>query len=231
MGRGVTTFVLPLKKTPYEANQIIQHFLTVNQFSLQTDNKGQYYMFHDPIIYGYRGFVYQITKNQIILNVWSGKRGYEYKVDEAMGFAVNSDYLRKLQALEYALTGENKVATQNKVDNPQQNNAPTTYHTACQPADVFQNHKEPVQSDPIVESNNKQAEGFCIFSFVLSLLTIITSICGLAYGIPILILEFVGAAKGLKTKKKGLAIATFILAGFSTVTLLVYLILRIASMY
>lgn len=58
---------------------------------------------------------------------------------------------------------------------------------------------------------------------MLSIFGLLLSLLGITYGVLIYMLEFYFAACGIKTRKKGLAIATFILAGLS-IAILVFII-------
>lgn len=243
MGRGTTTFTLLLSKTPEEANSIIQQFLSINKFTLETDSLGQYYHFYDPALIGHRGFCYQIYNDKIIITVWTGKRGKEYALTGIQGFAVNAQYLELLKSLEIALTGTSQYissgskATQqdpvNKISNLQATNA-QAFSQAPNPQSGYYQQPQQVQNqsvDAMQDAANASAEKFCIISFVLSILTSVLSLCGVAFGIPLIVIEFFGAIKGLKTRKRGLAIAALVLASISSVVLLIYIISRLVNGY
>lgn len=243
MGRGTTTFTLPLSKTPEEANSIIQQFLKINKFKLETDNLGQYYHFHDPVLIGHRGFCYQIYNDKIIITAWTGKRGKEYTLTGTQGFAVNAQYLELLKPLEISLTGAFQYislgsettlqAPVNQTSNPQVLNT-QAFSQAPNPQSDYYQQPQQVQNqsaDAMQDAANASAEKFCVISFVLSILTGVLSLCGVAFGIPLIIIEFFGAIKGLKTRKKGLAIATLVLASISSVVLLIYIISRLVNGY
>ena len=68
-------------------------------------------------------------------------------------------------------------------------------------------------------------ETMVIVGFVMSILGLVFSCFGVTYGAILLVLEFYFAIQGLKTSKKGLAIATLVLAGLSILILIGYIVL------
>lgn len=234
MGRGITTFTLPLTKSAEEANQIIQHFLQINNFKLEKDSIGSYYHFYDPILSGHKGFSYAIYEYHIVINAWTGKHGKEYELTGMTGFAVNAQYLELLKSLEIALTGQPGVIANtqtNFANNKNQNPTIQQVTSNNQQYQIENKDKGPNDQTMNVMENtlNAQKEKLCIAAFIMSLVTEITSLFGIVYGVPLLIFEYFGAIKGLKTKKKGFAITTLVLASISTVILLLYLIVSIMS--
>ena len=60
---------------------------------------------------------------------------------------------------------------------------------------------------------------------MISIVVLLLSFVGYMYGIWLYALEFYFAARGIRSKKKGFAIATFVLGGLSVVILLAYAVL------
>ncbi len=75
------------------------------------------------------------------------------------------------------------------------------------------------------ESTNKSREKFAIIAFVMSLIGLVLSCLGFTYGVALIIMEFYFAFLGIKTKKKGLAIAAIVIAGVSILILIAEIIL------
>lgn len=70
----------------------------------------------------------------------------------------------------------------------------------------------------------KKQEKMCEVGFWISIAGVLLSIFGVAIGVIIYILDFYFAAQGLKTRKKGKAIATIILSIFSILIIVIQII-------
>lgn len=64
----------------------------------------------------------------------------------------------------------------------------------------------------------------CEIGFWLSILGLVCSFFGVAYGIFVYIIDFYFASQGLKTKKRGKAIATIVLSIISILIIIIELI-------
>ena len=67
-------------------------------------------------------------------------------------------------------------------------------------------------------------EKLCTIGFWMSIVGLLLSFVGIMYGVFIYILEIYLATRGLKTRKKGKAIATFIIAGISILIIFAQLV-------
>ena len=70
----------------------------------------------------------------------------------------------------------------------------------------------------------KKQEKMCEVGFWLSLFGLLCSFMGVAYGVIIYILNFYFASQGLKTRKRGKAIATIVLSIVSILIIIIQLI-------
>ena len=59
----------------------------------------------------------------------------------------------------------------------------------------------------------------------MSIIGLLLAFVGLMYGLWLYALEFYFAARGIRSDKKGFAIATFVLGGISVVILVIYAVL------
>ena len=71
----------------------------------------------------------------------------------------------------------------------------------------------------------KKKEKMCEIGFWLSILGLVCSFFGIAYGIFVYIMDFYFASQGLKTRKKGKAIATIVLSIISILIIIFTLII------
>ena len=79
-------------------------------------------------------------------------------------------------------------------------------------------------ANQFVEKSRKTRENWTIAGFVISLVGLLLSFFGITYGAIIIVLEFWCGFQGLQTKKKGLAIATIVLAGISVLLLILSIV-------
>ena len=73
--------------------------------------------------------------------------------------------------------------------------------------------------------NTKKQEKLCEIGFWLSIFGLLASFFGVAYGLIIYIMNFYFASQGLKTKKRGKAIATIVLSIISILVIIFQLIM------
>lgn len=79
-------------------------------------------------------------------------------------------------------------------------------------------------ANQFVEKSRKTRENWTIAGFVIGLVGLLLSFFGITYGAIIIVLEFWCGFQGLQTKKKGLAIATIVLAGISVLLLILSIV-------
>lgn len=75
------------------------------------------------------------------------------------------------------------------------------------------------------EETDKKKETACEIGFWISILGLILSLFGMMVGIIIYILDFYFAYQGLKTRKKGKAIATIVMSIISIVVIIIQFLL------
>ena len=75
------------------------------------------------------------------------------------------------------------------------------------------------------DETDKKKEKMCEIGFWVSILGLITSFFGVMYGVIIYILTFYFAVNGLKTRKRGKAIATIIISIISIVIVVFQILL------
>ena len=99
---------------------------------------------------------------------------------------------------------------------------------------------DPNTGQPINNNNNnfvqsfqdetmKKKEKMCEIGFWLSILGLVCSFFGVTYGVIIYIMDFYFASQGLKTTKRGKAIATIVLSIISILIVIIELIIAANS--
>ena len=76
------------------------------------------------------------------------------------------------------------------------------------------------------EQQNKNKSTMAIIGFVLSILTLLGSCFGVAAGLLLYFAEYYLATQGLKSDKKGLAIATYVLATLGLIITILSILLQ-----
>lgn len=92
------------------------------------------------------------------------------------------------------------------------------------------NYQQPVQNNAnqfaqtFQDETTKKQEKMCEIGFWLSILGFLCSFLGVSYGVIIYILDFYFASQGLKTRKRGKAIATIVLSVASIIIIIYQLV-------
>ena len=93
-----------------------------------------------------------------------------------------------------------------------------------------QNYGQPMQQNnqfaqSFQDETTKKQEKMCEWGFWLSIFGLLASFVGVAYGVIVYILNFYFASQGLKTRKRGKAIATIVMSIIS----IIIIVLQIAA--
>lgn len=156
---------------------------------------------YDPIS-GRRLFEYYLQPGMVTIKAYIGKYKKPYLLDDSFAGSIpKSAYKELLAPLLQPLSGYNMPGGGNG-------------QTGADNYNDFANAK------------SKSQEKLAVWGFVLSIIDFLLSFVGYALGLVRYVQEFYFAACGLKMKKKGFAIATFVLAGISTLILLVSIFLQ-----
>lgn len=92
-----------------------------------------------------------------------------------------------------------------------------------QPSQPIQNnYQEPINdanqfAQNFQDETNKRKEKLCEIGFWISILGVLGALGGVAMGLLVYVMDFYFASQGLKTKKRGKAIATIVLSIISIV--------------
>lgn len=83
-------------------------------------------------------------------------------------------------------------------------------------------------SDTFNSETDKKKETSCEIGFWISIIGVLLAIFGVTFGVIIYILDFYFAAQGLKTRKRGKAIATIVLSIISIVIVIFQVLLAMS---
>lgn len=221
MEKGKSTYQFPFSVEPELVKQTIMNWLGANGFTLKEKDGNYYYEEYDPIS-GRRLFEYYIQPGMVTIYAYIGKYKKPYLLDDSFAGSIpKSAYKEMLAPLLQTLSGYNMPAGGN--GQPGADPAAAAYQV--QPnADAVSTSggAQPGSGnyEDFANAKSKSQEKLAVWGFVLSIIGFLLSFAGYAFGLVLYMLEFYFAACGMKTKKKGLAIATFVLAGISIVILL-----------
>ncbi len=223
MKKGKSMYQFPINVDPNLAQQVIMNWLGANGFDLKEKDGNYYYQYYDPVI-GRRLFEYYIQPGMVIINAYIGKYKKPYLLDDSFAGSVpKSAYKQALAPLFQTLASYNAPMGAAPAQ-PGTGNPSAPYNVSPYASDVSGGVQPSSGSyQDFSDATGKSHEKLAVAGFVLSIFGLLLSLLGITYGILIYMLEFYFAACGIKTRKKGLAIATFILAGLS-IAILVFII-------
>ena len=212
MSQGKTEYRFQVNADMNMVENVIRNWLVANKFAQKPEFGSTVYAFNDPIVKGKRGFEYYINGNEVTILVYINTYKKPKDLEGAVGVLMKQSYKNDLAPLFEEIKKLESGATVNV--NPIYDGAQVA-GTSTQDSSL----------NTFMEKNNKSQETMVIVGFVMSILGLVLSCFGFTYGAILLILEFYFAIQGLKTSKKGLAIATLVLASLSILILIGYIVL------
>lgn len=223
MIKGRSSFAF-LVKEPEKAQALINEWLQVYGFSLINRKGEQYYRRGDAWVDGYSYFAYQIQNDRVFLQAWrknifGSEMGAQIPSMTPFSYsdAINQliDQLNLISVPTTSTPAGEPAAPVNNIT--QTGGSPTVQPNNFQPIDNGSNFRN---------NSSKTDEYFCIAAFVMAvgnfLLILLDGnvvLGGLGY-----LFVFVFGARGLKTKKRGLAIAALILGAVSLIMFIIKII-------
>ena len=226
MKKGKSTYQFPITVDPNLAHQTIMNWLGANRFDLKEKNGQYYYEYYDPIV-GRRLFEFYIQPGMVTINAYIGKFKKPYLLDDSFAGSVpKSAYKEALAPLFQTLSSYNAPGGQ-----PQGSGNPAApYNAQSYPSDANGGAQSASGNyQDFANATNKSYEKMAIIGFVISIVGLLLSFVGYTFGVLLYILEFYFASCGIKTKKKGFAIATFVLAGLSIAILVFSIFLEVMA--
>ena len=222
MKKGKSTYQFPICVDPNMAHQTIMNWLGANSFNLKEKNGNYYYEYYDPVI-GRRLFEFYIQQNMVTINAYIGTYKKPLLLDDSFyGTVPKSAYKQLLEPLFQTLRTYNTPGAGDAWQ-PTGNENPAAYNMQQYASDA--NQPTPGSYEDYANAANKPNGKMAIIGFVMSIIGLLLAFVGHMYALWLYALEFYFAAQGIRSDKKGFAIATFVLGGISVVILVIYAVL------
>lgn len=212
MKKGRSTYSFNFSCDVQTINNLIQGYLNGNGFSLYEKKGEQYYRAGDSMI-GYKGFKYGFQGQTITISAWLDGALGNFPVEQKSFNMAAMDYRNSLGPLFNEISrlsnGGNSMNNnnQNNFNNNQMNYDPVT----GQPLqNNGQNNTQFAQN--FQSQTDKKKETMCEIGFWISILGLLGSFGGVVMGLFVYIMDFYFAIQGLKTRKRGKAIATIVMS-------------------
>lgn len=224
MKKGRSNYNIVFNTDNNTINNLVQSYLQSSGFSIYEKKGDKYYRAGDAMI-GYRGFNYNINGNALNIEAWLDGALGDFPLEQNSLNMMATNYRDSLnnlfQEIEKINNGGNIMNNQN---NSQMNFNPNTGEPINQNMNNQQNQVNNNFAQSFQDENMKKKEKMCEIGFWLSILGLLCSFFGVAYGIFVYIMDFYFASQGLKTKKRGKAIATIVLSIISILIIIIELI-------
>ena len=195
-----------------DAEQKIQSWLSANSFQQMQEDNVIYYRGGDAML-GHRFFEYSINGSQITIYAYLGSFKKPYAL--ADGIAGSMAIIPYKNALEPLLASLN-------------NNIPQSQ----QPSTIAQPQAQTQQQNTYGEfkqATNKRNNTCAEISFWVSILMLLASFTGVIAGAIIVIFNYYLAAQGLKSDKKGKAIAAIVMSSIAIVIVIIKFIMELSK--
>ena len=169
--------------------------------------------------------VLTIVSMVIIIEAWLDGALGDFPLEQNSLNMLAMDYRNSLNKLFQEINKLNNggMNMNNNFNNQNINNQMNYDPNTGQPINNNDNNNNFVQS--FQDETMKKKERMCEIGFWLSILGLVCSFFGIAYGIFVYIMDFYFASQGLKTRKKGKAIATIVLSIISILFIIFTLII------
>lgn len=220
MSQGKTAFKFNVNADISLVEAVIRNWLAANKFSYAPESGLNYYKFNDPMLKGKRGFEYYINGNEVTILAYLGTYKKPKALEGFVAAVMKQNYRNELAPLFEEIKKLEGGSAANAAASAAYSTTQTEGNTAAGAV-----HNDSLNT--FMEQNQKKQETLVIIGFVMSLIGLLISFCGATYGVILLILEYYFAIQGLKTKKKGLAIATIVIASVSIVFFIVNIALYV----
>lgn len=232
MKKGKSTFQFPINVDPNLAHDTIMNWLGANGFELKQKDGNYYYQYYDPVI-GRRLFEFYIQPGMVTINAYLGKYKKPYLLDDSFyGSVPKSAYKQALAPLFQTLSSYSAPGGTGAYQPGSVGNGTAPYNVSPQASAVTGGMQmAPSNYEDFENATNRNYEKLAIIGFVISIVGLLLAIAGYSYGVLLYVLEFYFAACGIKTRKKGFAIATFVLAGLSILILVGTVLLYALAAY
>ncbi len=229
MEKGRSEYTFQLSCNPEVANNVVQGFITGNNYELIQDEKEQYYRAGNSM-QGYQYFNYNIANQTLTIYAWLKGITGEFKLEPAGISIPIMAYREKLNTLFQEIEKVNKGTTQqdttpmnfdpNTGQPLQQNNMTNQVN---QPTSTQNNTTNQV-AQTFEAQNNERKEKMCEVGFYLSIFGLIISLLGVSYGAIVYLIDIFLAYQGLSTKKRKKGIISLVMTALSIIIIVIQLL-------
>lgn len=219
IAKGKTSYNFTVQN-PQDAEQKIQSWLAANSFQPLQEDGQTIYRATDAFT-GTRFFEYSINGAQIILYAYLGSPKKPMALADGLTGAIN--IIPYKNALEPLFTALNSATATNALNQPQ----PEQPQQPQQPA--VPNQPQPQTYNDFKQANNKRNNTCAEISFWVSIVMLASSFFGIIAGAIIIIFNYYLAAQGLKSNKRGKAIAAIIISSIAIAVFIVKLIIELSK--
>ena len=216
---GKSTYTLQFRGDGNTVNQMMQSYLSANRFMPYEKNNEQYFRAGDAMV-GYRGLTYSITNQTITINAWIEAMIGNVSLENSSLNIMSMNFRNSLSTLFKEIENineANNMQTNINIQSDQAMNQNNNQINSSIPQNSF--------AQTFQNENLKKKETMGEIGFWLSIFGLISSFFGVAMGLVVYILDFYFASQGLKTRKKGKAIATIVLSIISIIITVLELII------
>lgn len=239
MNKGRSTYPVQFNTDSNTINNLMQSYLNAENFKIYEKKGEQYFRAGDQMM-GYRGLKYSINGQTLTIEAW---------LDGALGNFPLEQNSMNIMAMNYRNSLNNLFQEISKLNGGNMNNNQMRFDPNTgqpinqninnngmkfdpQTGQPIQNNNQQVNQNNNINQfaqtfqneNEKKQEKMCEIGFWISILGLLCSFTGVAMGLLVYIMDFYFASQGLKTRKKGKAIATIVISILSIFIFIVYLI-------
>lgn len=236
MKKGKSNYTLQFRCDSNTIEQLMQSYISANGFSL-IEKKGEQYFRAGDQMMGYRGLTYSISGQTISINAWLDGALGDFPLEQNSLNMMAMNYRNSLSTLFQEIENLNGGNTMNNnVNNGQMNFDPNTgqplNQNMGQPVNqinIQQTQPQNQFSQTFKNENQKKQETMCEIGFWISILGLLGSFAGVVMGLLVYVMDFYFASQGLKTRKRGKAIATIVLSIISILIVIGQLVITANS--
>lgn len=194
---------------------VIQSYLSAEGFSKINKNGEDFYRAGDAMV-GYRDFNYSISDTELTISAWFAGAFGDVSVEQNSLNIQAMNYRNSLNALFQEIERVNNnggIMNNNNINfdpmtgQPIQNNGQYNQNGTQYSQNNVSNFTQKFQNE-----TTKKQEKMCEIGFWISIFGLLASFFGVSYGLLVYIMDFYFASQGLKTKKRGKAIATIVMS-------------------
>ena len=181
---------------------------------------------------GYRYFNYSINGQTLTIQAWLkgpfGDMSIEQNSLNMPAMNYRNSLGKLFQEIEKLNNGGTNMNNNNGMNFDPNTSQPLNQGYNQQPMNN-QSYGQPMQQNnqftqSFQDETTKKQEKMCEWGFWLSIFGLLISFVGVAYGVIVYILNFYFASQGLKTRKRGKAIATIVMSIISIIIIVIQLV-------